>query len=142
MRERTEASTDNYLDTNLLRWTEPIIQDLNPLFVAGLVQWKYGFKTVPFSPDAVIVRQVSYSAGIGGGDNNTYFLYSDLVDDQFLGAFAMICNSNPNSIHLLNGNSVNRVFNFWVKDVAGAVSDTAAGQLSVVLEFIKTVKIK
>ena len=114
----------------------PIFQDLNT-YGGNLRQWQYGLTNVPFSPDSVIVRQVTYCAGNGGAATTLLSLYSDLVDDQVLCSFTTPCCSNLNSIHLLNGNSVNRVFNFWVITVTGAVSTADNGQLSVELEFIK-----
>ena len=109
------------------------------------------FDNLPFNPDIVIVRQITYSA-VAGDTVGGYFVQSDLFDGDNIGgtfnvflSFAANAVSTPiapNTVFLIHKNVPHVGFTFRVQiNAAGNVlTDAGAGltgSLAVTLEFVK-----
>jgi hypothetical protein len=133
-------NTKHVLQRKLITVLLSTFVDANPTFTQT---WNVNL-LVPFVPDEVIVRQISYNSREAANDN-IYMLFSNLVDDQILGIFPSANSTTNLDNHFTLKRNVNSTYNFQLQrnnDVGvvvgpGILADTAQGVVGVSLEFVQ-----
>jgi hypothetical protein len=133
-------NTKHVLQRKLITILLSTLVDNNPTYTRN---WNVNL-LVPFTPDELIVRQISYNSQ-ENPNNHMYMLFSNLVDDQILGIFPSTNTTTNVDNHFIMKRNVNSTYSFQLQrnnDVGvvvgpGILADTAQGVVGVLLEFVQ-----
>ncbi len=96
-------------------------------------QWNESIN-IEFIPDEVIVRAISYSSQ--NDEAGVSLIWTDLVNDSYLGTYIDDAISNPNQVFTI-GRPVRGVYAFKGLFYSGNLDNVALGVIVISLEFIK-----
>lgn len=113
------------------------VKQRHHILLSGTLQNATRFKHniyVPFTPDELIVRHVSYKND--GTEVDLVILWSDYLNNN-LCTLSDICFYSPNTTFILNNKSINGEWYFEPKKVDGSATSASVGKYAIMLEFIK-----
>ena len=89
---------------------------------------------IPFIPDEVIARNIAYTND--GTESGVSYVWTNLVDDNYLGSVMDGASISPQQIFTLN-KPISGNYQFKILGVDGDFDETAEGDLFISLEFVK-----